>query len=165
MAEMISTRTRKGAWATALLAGAGLLVAAGLVFAAAPDKDWPVPPSAAQTKNPVAATEANIAAGKAIFMDKCVKCHGEKGAGDGPMAMMYDPPPADLSEPKMMNSMPDGEIFYKIAEGRAPMPSFKKLLTDEQRWQLVDYVRTLAPKPAPPSKSGSTGKSPRAASH
>lgn len=165
MSETFSARTRKGAWATALIAGTGLLAAAGFVFAATPDKDWPVPAAAAQVKNPVVATEANIAAGKAIFTDKCVKCHGEKGAGDGPMAMMYDPPPADLSEAKMMNSMPDGEIFYKITEGRRPMPSFKDLLSDEQRWQLVDYLRTLAPKPAPATKSGSSGKSPRAAHH
>jgi mono/diheme cytochrome c family protein len=48
----------------------------------------------------------------------------------------------------MMEEMTDGEIFWKIGEGRRPMPSFKKRLTDDQRWQLVNYVRSFAPKPA-----------------
>jgi mono/diheme cytochrome c family protein len=43
--------------------------------------------------------------------------------------------------------MTDGEIFWKMTEGRKPMPSFKKQLTDEQRWQLVNFLRTFAPKP------------------
>jgi len=48
--------------------------------------------------------------------------------------------------------MTDGELFWKISEGRRPMPEFKKRLTEEQRWQLVNYVRTFAPKPAPAPK-------------
>jgi mono/diheme cytochrome c family protein len=44
-----------------------------------------------------------------------------------------------------MNSVTDGEIFYQISQGRKPMPGFKKRLTEEQRWQLVLYVRSFAP--------------------
>jgi len=60
----------------------------------------------------------------------------------------------------MMEEMTDGEIFYKISEGRRPMPSFKKRLTEEQRWQLVNYVRTFAPKlePAPKTVGASVTK-------
>ncbi len=61
---------------------------------------------------------------------------------------MYDVKPADFTDPHMIGEMPEGEIFWKISEGRRPMPSFKKQLTEEQRWQLVNYLRTLAPKPA-----------------
>jgi mono/diheme cytochrome c family protein len=46
-----------------------------------------------------------------------------------------------------MAEMTDGEIFWKMGEGKLPMPAFKKRLTDEQRWQLVNYLRTFAPKP------------------
>ena len=53
-----------------------------------------------------------------------------------------------------MNGMPDGEIYWKITEGRKPMPSFKNQLSDEQRWQLVNFLRTLVPKPAVPKKPG-----------
>jgi mono/diheme cytochrome c family protein len=41
----------------------------------------------------------------------------------------------------------DGEIYYQITEGRKPMPSFKKRLTEEQRWQLVLLVRSFASAP------------------
>jgi len=58
--------------------------------------------------------------------------------------MMYDPPPANLTDASHMNKMTDGEIYYLISEGRKPMPSFKKRLTDEQRWQLVLLVRSFA---------------------
>jgi mono/diheme cytochrome c family protein len=50
-----------------------------------------------------------------------------------------------------MNSVTDGEIFYQISEGRKPMPAFKRKLTEEQRWQLVLYVRSFAPA-APASR-------------
>jgi mono/diheme cytochrome c family protein len=125
-----------------------------------PKHNWPVPEEARKMKNPVPRTAAALAAAKAIFNDQCVSCHGETGKGDGPDAMMYDPQPADLSDAHMMSEMTDGEIFYKITEGRKPMPSFKTKFTDEQRWQLVHYVRTFASKHrhAPAVKKPATKK-------
>jgi mono/diheme cytochrome c family protein len=64
--------------------------------------------------------------------------------------MMHDPPPADLTDAGHMNTLTDGHIFYQISEGRKPMPSFKKRLTQDQRWQLVLLVRSLS-QPATPS--------------
>ncbi len=120
-------------------------------------KDWPVPEAAKKMKNPVPCTQAALRAAKDIFNDQCVKCHGDTGKGDGPDAMMYTPEPADLTDAHMMGMMSDGEIFYKISEGRKPMPAFKKVLSDEERWQLVHFVRTLAPKmhhaPKPAAKT------------
>ena len=57
---------------------------------------------------------------------------------------MYDPLPSDLTDAARMNKVTDGEIFFQISEGRKPMPSFKKKLTEEQRWQLVLLVRSFA---------------------
>ncbi|MGB7029674.1 MAG: cytochrome c, partial [Candidatus Acidiferrum sp.] len=54
------------------------------------------------------------------------------------------PTPASLADPKRMSSRTDGEIFYQISQGRKPMPSFQKRLNEEQRWQLVLFVRSLA---------------------
>ena len=113
------------------------------------DKAWTVPPEFKALKNPLAASPQVIAAAKELYDDKCANCHGEKGKGDGPEAEMYDTPPADLTHPGMLDKMTDGEIFWKITQGRRPMPSFRKQYTDEQRWQLVHFVRTFAPKPAP----------------
>lgn len=140
-----------------IAAGACLLLAG---WTAAHDKDWPVPATAAKMKNPVASTPDNLAAAHAIWMDKCANCHGEKGGGDGPEADMYTPAPAALNDAHMMSEMTDGEIFYKITEGRKPMPSFKKQLSGEQRWELVNFVRTLPGKPtAKPSGTPKTGAS------
>lgn len=141
-----------------------LLLAGMAVLAAAHDiKGWVVPPEAKAVKNPVEATPAVVAAGKALFDDKCVNCHGDKGKGDGPEADMYDTPPSDLTHPGMLAEMSDGEIFWKISKGRRPMPAFEKQLTDEQRWQLVHFVRTLAPMPEPaaakPAKAAPAKKS------
>jgi mono/diheme cytochrome c family protein len=116
------------------------------------DKNWPVPEEARKLANPVPPTEASLAAAKAIFLESCAQCHGEGGKGDGSEAPMYDVKPADFTDAHMMGEMTDGEIFYKISEGRRPMPSFKKRLTDEQRWQMVNFLRTFAPKPAPAPK-------------
>jgi mono/diheme cytochrome c family protein len=111
--------------------------------------DWPVPDEAKQKKNPVPVNDSTLAAGKATYTDRCSDCHGEKGDGKGPDADMYAPAPSDFTDADMMSDMTDGEIFWKISEGRRPMPSFKNRLTEEQRWQLVNYLRTFAPKSAP----------------
>ena len=112
--------------------------------------DWPAPAEAKALKNPVAANEKTLAAAKTIYLQKCVNCHGDKGDGKGSEADMYDPHPGDFTDAHMMGEMTDGEIFWKISEGRIPMPSFKKKLTEEERWELVNYLRTFA-KPAAPA--------------
>lgn len=103
-----------------------------------------ISPAEKQLQNPLAPTQINLDAAKKIYADKCSDCHGDKGKGDGPDAMMYDPTPTDLTDAASINKLTDGEIFYQITVGRKPMPSFRKKLTDEQRWQLVLLVRALA---------------------
>jgi mono/diheme cytochrome c family protein len=107
-------------------------------------KDWNVPAANKNLKNPLLPTESNLAAAREIYENKCSDCHGEKGKGDGSEAMMYDPLPSDLTDAARMNKVTDGEIFFQISEGRKPMPSYKKKLTEEQRWQLVLLVRSFA---------------------
>ncbi len=144
-----------------VLSGMALAVMLVLSAVAHDSKDWPVPEAAKKTKNPVPRTVAALAAARDTFNDRCVNCHGDTGKGDGTDAMMYTPKPADLTDAHMMGMMSDGEIFYRISEGRKPMPDFKKKLTDEQRWQLVHFVRTLAPKAhhMPYAKKPAAGKS------
>jgi mono/diheme cytochrome c family protein len=107
---------------------------------------WEAPPEAAEKKNPVPSDEKSIAAGKTVYTRQCVVCHGEKGKGDGPAAIALKTKPGDLSESAMWKQT-DGALFYKITEGRGSMASYKKLLTEEQRWQVVNFIRTLAKKP------------------
>ena len=66
---------------------------------------------------------------------------------------MYDPSPSDLTDTAKINARTDGEIYFQITEGRKPMPAFKKKLTEEQRWQLVLYVRALAAHTATPAEA------------
>jgi mono/diheme cytochrome c family protein len=122
----------------------------GLALWLAPrgEKSLQSPEEARALKNPVVPNEQTLGAAKAIYLEKCANCHGESGKGDGPEAMMYDPAPADLSRAHV-RQMTDGEIFYQITEGRKPMPPFKNQLSEEQRWQLVHYVRAFAAEPAP----------------
>jgi len=126
------------------------------LWAAAHDhKNWPVPEEAKKLRNPVPRTDAVLQAARPLYEEKCAQCHGDTGKGDGPESIMYSVKPADLTEAHMMGQMTDGEIFWKISEGRPPMPSFKKQLSEEQRWQLVHILRTFARKPAakPAAKS------------
>ena len=122
------------------------IVAICLAYAAShfSDFSWPVPEEAKQLKNPVQPSDAALQSAKTVYKNKCANCHGDTGAGDGPDAERYDPPPADFTDTKLMNSRTDGELFYKISEGKKPMPVFKAKLTEEQRWQLVLLLRSFS---------------------
>jgi mono/diheme cytochrome c family protein len=94
-------------------------------------------------ENPVAASPQGQAAAQKLWGKECAACHGDTGRGDGPQAKKLEtktPPVA------AMPAQSDGELFWKITTGRRPMPGYRKTLTDEQRWQLVTYMRTLGAK-------------------
>jgi len=134
-------------------------VVIGLIFlsiglAALHRTPWQVPMEEKLRKNPLAVTEANYNAAKPVYNEYCAKCHGNTGKGDGSDAMMYDPAPSDLTNMARLNKLSDGEIYYQITQGRKPMPSFRKRLTEEQRWQLVILVRSFTGGAAfPPAQS------------
>jgi len=109
-------------------------------------KPWVVPPDAAAVKNPVAGDKSVLPAAKGVYISNCAPCHGEKGRGDGPAAAGLNPKPADHSS-ALIQSETDGSLFWKLSEGRAPMPGYKKIFNDQQRWELIDYIRTLAKTP------------------
>jgi mono/diheme cytochrome c family protein len=108
-------------------------------------KPWPVDAAAAKVKNPVKADDSSIASGKEIYATQCKSCHGAKGLGDGPKAEKIEITCGDFSSPEFQK-MTDGELFYKTTEGRKPMPSFKEKLSDNERWAVVNYMRTLGKK-------------------
>jgi len=109
--------------------------------------EWKVPPSADKVKNPVPSDADSVAAGKKTYEGNCTVCHGKTGKGDGPAAAYLKTRPSDLTDSKMWDRT-DGNLYYKITEGRNSMPSYRLMLTDKQRWEVVNYIRTLAPKPA-----------------
>jgi mono/diheme cytochrome c family protein len=104
---------------------------------------WVAPDDAKKVKNPIPPTQETLAAAEQLFSDNCVLCHGEKGMGDGPGAKTIKVKPANFTDPKLQASETDGALFWKMSNGRGPMPAWKDELTDQERWQLVGYIRKL----------------------
>ena len=133
-------KTRKTLFA--LLLALIVVVVAYIVFQE--NKPWVIPEEAKARKNPVPASEAAIFAAKPLYKENCAQCHGDTGKGDGSEALRYDPKPADFTDAPHMNTVTDGALFYQISQGRKPMPSFKRRMTEDQRWQLVLLIRSFA---------------------
>lgn len=108
-------------------------------------KPWSVTEAQAKTKNPVKSDDASITSGKEVYNTQCKSCHGAKGLGDGPKAEKIEISCGDFSSPEFQK-MTDGEIYYKTTDGRKPMPAFNEKLSDNERWAVVNYLRTLGKK-------------------
>lgn len=119
-----------------------LALIAGLAPAIADEPAWEAPARAARKTNPVVADEASLASGKAVFAKECLQCHGASGKGDGPAAKDLKVKPKNLDD-EAVGKQSDGALFWKLTEGRAPMPSYDKTLSETERWQVIRYVRTL----------------------
>ena len=117
--------------------------AGGRVAADDAPKPWVAPDDARQVKNPVPATPENLTAAETLFTDNCMLCHGTKGMGDGPGSKAIKVKPANFTDKELMSAETDGSLFWKMSEGRGPMPPWKDDLTEKERWQLVNYIRKL----------------------
>ncbi len=109
---------------------------------------WELPEDAAKTKNPTTATAESIAKGKELYLERqkgnCVFCHGETGTGNEANMPRLRRKPADLTNKERMSSMSDGEVFWKISKGiQGIMPAGERRMSEEERWHVVNYVRTL----------------------
>ena len=117
----------------------------GSIVSYSQSKPWPVPTSAMNNKNPLGQDVNTIKAGKTLYSAYCAPCHGNTGKGDGAAAVALNPKPANHTS-DIIQAEPDGSLFYKISEGRTPMPQYKASLTEAQRWALVSYIKTLGKK-------------------
>ena len=105
---------------------------------------WNITPAIKATKNPVPTSKESKADGKELYNKHCKSCHGTMGKGDGPKAAELETETGDFSK---MPEQTDGEILYKVKEGRDDMPSFKKKITDDEDiWNIVNYVKTFKKK-------------------
>jgi mono/diheme cytochrome c family protein len=103
-------------------------------------------PEAAKIKNPVAATPQSVAAGKQVYQ-KCASCHGLNGQG-GPGNDLIPAAPS-LVDNQWDHGSTDGEIFDAIKNGVPPdfnMTPYKDMLKDEDIWNVVNYLRSIAVK-------------------
>lgn len=104
-------------------------------------------PNMGPPSNVVPADPASIARGAELFTINCTQCHGVDGKGNGPVAaFLQNKKPADLTGP-IAESLSDGAIFMVISQGRpGAMPALNENLTVRERWDVVNYVRTLQKK-------------------
>jgi mono/diheme cytochrome c family protein len=144
---------RPRAWLLRVLAFSAVLI--GLAIALSGCGGWNVPPDAKNLKDPVPLNPATIVAARELYASNCQKCHGVNGDGKVPpgATYFYSTKPTNFTNAQIVDSMSDGEIFWKMTNGRKPMPAFKNRLGDEQRWELVNLIRVFAhPERAPAQK-------------
>jgi len=100
-----------------------------------------IPAEFAGKTNPLGADAAT--AGAKLFKNNCTACHGEQGHGDGPAATALTPKPKNL--PELASSVGDDYLYWRINSGKegTSMVAWKGVLTEEQIWQVVSYIRTL----------------------
>jgi mono/diheme cytochrome c family protein len=113
------------------------------IDAKAQNNKWIAPKVADNLKNPLAGNTDVLKEGKSLYISYCTPCHGEKGKGDGVAAASLSTKPADHSS-AYVQGQTDGALFWMITEGHNPMPTYKQALPENQRWELVNYIRTLA---------------------
>jgi mono/diheme cytochrome c family protein len=106
--------------------------------------DWEVPSKYKHMENPTDPSDSEgLAIGKSLYNKHCKSCHGKTGEGDGPKAEELDTPCGDFTTEEF-HAQSDGELFYKTTFGRDDMPKFSsKISDDEDRWLLVNYMRTF----------------------
>jgi len=105
------------------------------------DGGWVAPESADSIKNPLKGDEQSMAEGKKLFNQMCAVCHGYKGKGNGVAAVSLNPKPANFWQ-ESVQKQSDGAIYWKLNKGRKSMASYS-YLSDEKKWQLIDYLRTF----------------------
>ena len=107
----------------------------------------PIPVETVQI-NPIPPDNRSVAAGQNLYTTYCVPCHGITGLGDGPVGLTLNPRPADLRQHAIPGVHTDAQLFEWITNGfpGSQMPPFKATLSDTSRWNLVNFIRTLAPK-------------------
>jgi len=121
--------------------------------------EYKIPEGDAKKPNPVKSTSASIADGKHLYDSQCAMCHGADGDGKGDLAADMKLKLRDLRDPEALKDSTDGELFYILTKGKGDMPGEEDRLSETQRWNLVNYMRSLASK-APPAKTPETKAAP-----
>ncbi|WP_213044092.1 c-type cytochrome [Nitrospira defluvii] len=108
--------------------------------------EWAIPQEAEALANPIAPSQESRGRGAMIFSRRCAVCHGENGRGDGPSSLSLGVRPTDLTGQAVF-AQSNGRLFWKISIGRGPMPSWDVVLSEEDRWHVINYLRALPTAP------------------
>ena len=98
--------------------------------------------TAALRRNPIPATPASVQKGEELFVIYCTPCHGAQGKGNGPVSTKFVPP-ADLTNADLQKARTDGYWQSYMSVGGAVMPSYGEALSADERWHVVNFLRTL----------------------
>jgi len=115
----------------------------------ATDRKTPTAPEEFLTMaNPVAPTAEMLKETATLYDNRCSKCHGSNGDGKGSATKDMDVKPRNYTAKALMETIPDGQLFWIICYGSDPdvteMKGYKKKLSEEQMWSLVHYIRSFA---------------------
>jgi len=103
---------------------------------------WQAPAAEAARRNPVAYDKPSIDEGRKLYGTYCAACHGDQGRGDGPAGAALSPRPSDLTHTSEHHR--DGDLAWKIATGKPPMPGWKGTLSETQIWHVVNYLKSTS---------------------
>jgi mono/diheme cytochrome c family protein len=104
---------------------------------------WKAPSWADTITNPFPDEPLVLMQGEELYQMYCEACHGRQGYGDGAAGGAFGPNPANFHAEEVKNQS-DGVLYWKLSTGRGIMPPFKDVFSEEQRWQLVAYIRKLS---------------------
>jgi mono/diheme cytochrome c family protein len=103
---------------------------------------------AAFQSNPTQGSTESAARGEQIWVQNCLSCHGPEGVGDGPASALLAKRPKDLTMVASPPIFPDGILAFRIANGKNTMPAWQDILTQDQIWDLVSFIRAKAKQPS-----------------
>ena len=112
----------------------------GFAMQAQVNNPWIVPDDYREMLNPAAYDQASMKMAEGLYAKHCEACHGATGMGDGERSGELVVDPSDLTLVDL-DVQTDGELYYKIMTGRDEMPAYKKVLSEEEMWLLVNYIR------------------------
>lgn len=103
---------------------------------------WMAPEEAAELKNPMVLDSQSTGRGRELYLDNCAACHGDNMEG-----MKGEDAGLEMDSPNLKERLlthTDGDFFWKIQEGRGDMPSFKDDLSENQIWDVINFIRLEA---------------------
>ena len=103
---------------------------------------WDVPLEVQQRHNPISPTQDSIGRGILVYVRNCQVCHGSRGDGDGPSSQSLGVAPTNFVDPSTQRQS-DGSLYWKITVGRRAMPNWQLRLSEEDRWHVVNFLRTM----------------------
>ena len=115
-----------------------------------PPAEFTIPPEEANRQNPVKITASSIAQGGRLFRSQCAMCHGQNGDGKGDLADVMQLQLRNYRDPAALEKITDGELFYILSKGKDKMPGQDDRMSADQRWHLINFIRSLARKQPPP---------------